>query len=387
MTKERLILSPEQNKNLVRVSGVRVARSNGTKLKAYCPYHDDKKNPSLSLNLVKGTFHCWTCKESGTIARLVYDQTGHGARFYLDDIREDSAPGEAFKLSDKMDDIHAFLRIGARFSEPSVEETLEQFATAAPPSFGGALVDWKKSTDAVAWLESRHIVDEVADAWGLKFAFDVNIRSNFKYDESDEPSSFDAHRRLIIPLYGPKGNLLSIEARATLPHETLKSLFVRPVDFLFNYALLDPTKTLYLAEGFIEAARLYPFTQNVTYMFGTAVTDIKTHLLKSFRDIVVVADNDGPGYRMALSLKQKGLPIRIKPVPAAYEDLGDRTMTNSDIAHWIKHQEILEMTENEIEAKALYWDRRKDGKVAENEKASEKEIEDLCAPQSFATRL
>lgn len=355
---DRLDLDIEQNATLLRASGVRVAKHRGAKATCFCPYHEDKKNPSLAINLQRGTFHCWTCKESGTIAKLVYDQTGHGARYFLGKLPQDLSK-QPFSFQDKLDDIHAFMRTGQSLCDTSVDDTLTAFAEAAPPTFGGPLLEWHKSSDASDWLQKRHIPDDVANLWNLRFAFTVDVESQFKYSEYDDTSSFTAHRRLIIPLYGPAGNLLSVEARATQPYEKLKSLFIRPVDFIFNYSILDKTKPLYLAEGFVEAARLRAYRSNVSYMFGTSVSDIKVFLLKRFPEVIVVCDNDEPGYRMAIELQRKGVNIRIKPVPDSFEDLGDANMTNSDIGVWIRSQEAVNMTNGELEAKALFWKRRR----------------------------
>ena len=352
---ERLDLTPEQNKELTNISGIRIARQTKSKAICYCPYHTDKKHPSLHINYKRGTFHCWTCGASGTIPRLVYDQTGHGASYYLKDSLQQ--PAEAFSFA-KMDDIHSFMRLGSIYCENQVETTLQMFREARPPSLIGTPLPWQMSSDAREWVVSRHIPEAAANDWHLLFAFNIDVKSHFKYDDIDEDSSFTAYRRMLIPLYGPAGNLLSFEARATLPHEKLKSLFVRPVDFIFNYHILDKSKPLYLGEGFIEAARIYPYRSNVSHMFGTAVTDVKVELLKNFPEIILACDNDEAGYKLALDLQLRGLPIKIKAIPERFEDLGDRNLTNLDIGNWLRTAAV-QMSNIELENRMSYWRSKK----------------------------
>jgi hypothetical protein len=49
--------------------------SSGKQAKALCPFHDDR-NPSLSINLETGVWHCFGCKEKGSIEKFYMKKYG-----------------------------------------------------------------------------------------------------------------------------------------------------------------------------------------------------------------------------------------------------------------------------------------------------------------------
>ncbi|MCA1800085.1 MAG: hypothetical protein LC650_02180 [Actinobacteria bacterium] len=229
----------------------------------------------------------------------------------------------------------SMLALASLYAEEKTPETLlQEYEKVKPPVISGNLIDWRKSRDVTEWLKSRDISEQVADDWGFQYAHHVQITSSLPVEEDEDVSTTLARRRVIVPLHGPAGNLLSVEARALQPWDKIKTLYVKPIDFLFRYHELDKTKPLYVCEGLVDAARLYPVEKNVTYLFGSNLSSVKEHLLKRFSEVVMIPDNDAPGYRLVKSFIEKGIQAKIMRLPDHVEDLGDRKMTNSYIRRW-----------------------------------------------------
>lgn len=55
--------------------GLKITRMIRNEALCYCPYHSDS-NPSAEYNVIKGVFHCFTCKASKTSKQLVEDLGG-----------------------------------------------------------------------------------------------------------------------------------------------------------------------------------------------------------------------------------------------------------------------------------------------------------------------
>lgn len=62
-------------------AGIKVKRARGNEVLAHCPFHDDI-HPSMSANLAKGVFYCFTCGAKGTFSRL---GIGRDKRVYFED--------------------------------------------------------------------------------------------------------------------------------------------------------------------------------------------------------------------------------------------------------------------------------------------------------------
>ena len=339
----RLILTPEQSNILLKVTGIKVKNRTRSQAQCHCPYHNDK-HPSLSVNLVKGVYHCHSCKRSGTLPQLVYDLTGNGARRYLD--IKDEHVSEDYDT----DTPGALLRMAQFYAdEQTPEEIIEGYSKLAPPSQSSTTIHWSRSKDVQQWMRERKVPAMTANDWEFSYAIRNVYTSSVTPDYGEDPSILTANRRLIVPLYGPAGNWVSVEARALNKDVPAKSLYIKPIDFLFRYPFLDKSKPVFVCEGLVDAARLYPYETNVTYLFGSSLTEIKKKLLSTFPYVVVIPDNDAPGYRLVMHYVESGLKVKIKQVPDHAEDLGDSSLTNSYIGTWYRSQPEVELKPSQID--------------------------------------
>lgn len=334
---ERLSFTPEQNRTLLNVTGIKISRVSSQRATCHCPYHKDK-TPSMHVHLGKGIYRCFSCKRSGTLPQLVYDLTGHGARYYIKE-----GQGQRSEFSFKGDSLEAMTRMAeVYYNEISPVEKLQLYKDTPAPTIDGHLIPWHKSNDVKRWMESRKIPEKTANDWAFQFGMKIFLHSNYKEDPDDDDSEFTSYKRLIVPLHGPEGNPLSIEARS-IDGSNPKTLYIRPMDFLFRYSHLDISKPLYLCEGLVDAARLYPYRKNVTYLFGSTVGDVKTHLLRKFPKIILIPDNDEAGFKLARTLVEKKLTITLKKIPKQFEDLGDTNMSDEDIRHWLRNNPPMDL--------------------------------------------
>lgn len=347
---QRLELTPDQSKLLIKAAGIRISKVSSNKATCHCPYHKDK-TPSFNVHLGKGIYKCFSCKRSGTLPQLVYDLTGKGARYYLGDLK---SPARAFSYQEGSTE--AFTRLASMYyDEVSPTSKLEAYKNAAPPILSGHVVPWHQSNDVKNWMERRGIREKVANDWEFQYAMRTDIIGQYKEDPDDDESRFTSYKRVIIPLYGPDGNLLSYEARIT-GKGSPKSLYVRPMDFLFRFPFLDKSKPLYLCEGLVDAARLYPFRNNVTYLFGSALSDLKIHLLRKFPKVIIIPDNDAPGFRLVRSFIDSKLNIRVKKIPKEFEDLGQIEMREDDIKYWLRNTPPAEYTRERADVMIQMFD-------------------------------
>lgn len=349
------MLSVDQNKLLLRATGIKVRSSSGTHARAHCPHHKDT-NPSLSVDFRKGVYFCFSCKRQGTLPQLVYEMTGRGARHYVKVADPDAGAPFDFQA----DTPAGLLALGAMYmDEPTPEEILADYDHLDEPEIHGTLIPWHKSTDVQNWMKERLIPKRTAEDWGFMYGLNIEVISPMvPEDPEEERSRFQSRRRLIVPLHGPAGNWISVESRSILPHDKLKTLYVKPMDFIFRYPWLDTSKPLYVCEGLVDAARLYPIESNVTYMFGSHLSEVKKHLLKQFPYIIMIPDNDIAGYELVERFVTAGLTTYIKPVVEGYEDLGDRTLTNYQIRRWFVEEEPTLMDSDKIRVILDRWRRR-----------------------------
>lgn len=321
MNTRRLILTPDQNLELVKKLPIKVHRVSSSKVTAHCCFHEDK-TPSMGIDLKRGIYNCFSCKRSGTLPSLAYELVQRGARALLN---LDTSEAE---------ELHTLNSIAYAYIEPDTPDVLfKKYADAPAPLVTGKLIPWSKSYELLQYLQQRGVQGAVATAWDFKYAVDITARTLWN---PVEPQELQIKRRLAVPVRGPGRKVLSYEFRSIHDWNKPKVLYISPIDYLFRYGALDKNKPVYLTEGLIDAARLFPFISNITYMFGSALSAMKVFLLRQFPSVVMVPDNDAPGYKLVKDLVEAGLNVYVQALPEVYEDAGDRAFTENMITRWLE---------------------------------------------------
>lgn len=322
-------------------------------LMGHCPYHKDK-SPSMSLNLDKSMFHCFSCGKSGMLRSLYRDITGHSINRDLGIKWEGSGKStfiNPFKTAivedyDKKPDVHIAMR--------------------------GTFQDVKANKDVCRFLMKRHISVSVAESMGMRYA--VHAYSC----DADSPDNKDQHiyftNRLVIPIY-EKGKLMSCEGREIYGKEFFRNKLIRegknPDNYIYKKCIyprgaststlydidkLDKSKTLYFVEGLMDLAVLRSDTffnsHNSTTVFGASITERQKYLLKQF-DFVNIIDNDLAGWlslrRLAEDLAQAPVKRNWRFLVPPYKelnvkDVGDipvkagKTIESCRKAHWLDNE-------------------------------------------------
>ena len=55
-------------------------KKEGKNLIAFCPFHNDKKRPNLSIDTTNDTYHCFACGRSGHLYDQDYQKNNHQHR-------------------------------------------------------------------------------------------------------------------------------------------------------------------------------------------------------------------------------------------------------------------------------------------------------------------
>lgn len=278
-------LTSSQNKLLVRMLQLKAKGPYEHKNTAMfkCPYHKDSA-PSLSINFSTGEWHCFSCGRGGYMTSLCRSRTGKTAQ-------------ELLGIKDDEFSFHSFLR------EPTAEETIEdkvkrdsQIEDSLSLVIKGAVKAYYQSPEAVAYLESRGIERREATSMNMKYVEEAYCNGTY------------FKKRLLVPIYNKKGNLINVEARDVTRHQEAKCLYpAKTIKTMYEWWKLDHTKPLYIVEGLMDLAvlRSDDYFKNSSGIFGTQVTDYQIFLMNQFPEIIHIPDNDEPGMHATVDLKAR----------------------------------------------------------------------------------
>lgn len=270
-----------------------------------CPKHTDK-HPSMSIDVSRGLFHCYSCGYSGRIDNVYKEMFGH-------------------QYGKKVNYSEAELRaLFSRRERPQKVQTRSQLFKAEIQRYDDPI--YKK------WLNYRGIKPSVADSAG---AFYGAVTIHWVNDEG-ENKTYTVHDRVMFPIYDENHKMCSIEMRFPLfgsePQRFIsacrKVLYPKcsTVNLLYEQDKLDKTKRLYILEGLMDCLAFRSLTgiKNSTSIFGALFTEKQKALLQEFPEICYVYNNDVAGLNSVESMKQfyKGKLLLLKPA-GDYDDVGD----------------------------------------------------------------
>lgn len=239
----------------------------------YCPWHRDTK-PSLSIEMEKGIWHCFSCDRSGTLNSLSRQLTG--------------------KSQDEL--------LGIKSSPFNIYQN--HYKPEPPPPVNednmsveirGVLVPFQKSMQAIEYLKERKIDLRIAASMDMKFTAESYVAGT------------RFQNRLIIPIYNSKGTIINVEGRDVGPDPFIKCLYPRGSHkTLYEHYKLDKKKTLYVTEGLMDLAvlRKDSFFENSSSIFGVSITQFQLDLLNQFKKVVLIPDNDEAGEKSVGFLRE-----------------------------------------------------------------------------------
>lgn len=270
--------TPDQNRRAVQQLGLKGGpRDYSTRRSAFfsCCFHSRDNTPSMRINFEKGGFYCFGCGESGSISSLVWRRTGIGMTKLLGLEKDDL---------DKM--VKRDEEVVMRKVVPEDRDL----------DIRGVLVPFNTSESAKAYLNSRFISPVTAARMNMKYT-DVAYISGGNI--TGDKTYFT--KRLMIPVYNDKGQMVNIEGRDVTAQQPKKVLYpVGGKKVLYEWYKLDKDHPLFVVEGLIKlgALRSDSFFENSSATMGNMISPYQIGQLNMFKEIVLIPDNDRGGLAM-----------------------------------------------------------------------------------------
>lgn len=279
----------------------------------HCPFHKDN-HASMSIDVEKGLYHCFSCQDSGTLRSLFYKITGHGIGRELG-----IQIGESSEYIEQKKSQESEFSFFIKNSEP--KDLFKIDSIESKIGFDGDIISVDNSDLAKKYLEKRQIPLRVAYQMNFKFS-----KSSHSYD-LDDPTNKEKfmyfNNRLLVPIY-ENNKLISCEGRNIYSETDWKNYFkkrgMHPPQYkkciypkcsstntLFQLDSLDTKKNLFIVEGIMDLAVLrsdrYFDETNSTSTFGCALTKRQLSLLTRFDNLTLIIDNDLAGWRGLKNLR------------------------------------------------------------------------------------
>ena len=278
-----------------------------TRGNCHCFLHNDK-TPSLHLYKDTNSYHCFSCKSSGSPIDLVMKATGvvnaaDAAKQICDDF------GLAYDLPKAIDpdyknyidaykltaSLYRFLYKNSSstyFSERGfTEEVQENFCLGFCPEFIMGKDHRPFNLKNFLMQELPHIPEVVLDSYALYNSFGDSIMLG----------------RYVFPITDTKGNIVAFSGRSLDPNKckyynTPETQYFKKRNVLYNYPEAKKYGQVYVVEGYCDALSLISLGfKNVVAAMGTSFTADHIELLKG-KDIILAFDNDEAGHRMMINL-------------------------------------------------------------------------------------
>lgn len=301
----------------------------GTQLRALCPFHEDT-NPSLSVTLEaqgeakENTWHCFGCKQSGSIIDFAALMTGETLRDGAELVAEVSgcglAPAKAAKRKSSKSSKAA--RSSVRAEKTSAEGEVETEPKAAltskneretTPSQVKEINPPLKFTLPLD-LEHPYVTERLG----------ADLAARYGVGVCDPESRSMMAGRCCVPIHNPKGDLIAYAGRY-LGEDPKEPKWLLPKGFekrqvLFNGHRIWGSLHVLLVEGFFDAVRLHTLGIPAVACIGTSVSEEQVALLCELgvRRVTVLFDGDEPGQAGAadaVAVLARTLFVRLGSLP------------------------------------------------------------------------
>lgn len=279
----------------------------GGSIRMLCPFHEDT-DPSLSITLEEtddakpNTWHCFGCKESGSIIDFVAllegnDDPRAAAEFVatISDCGLAPPKSSGRRRAREADRSPKPPRAASTASEGVSDGDPPEKAGKAP---SGAFEEASRVNPPLKFelktvLEHPYLSERVPPETAEHF--------ELGYVPGDSRSMFSG--RVVIPLHDFKGNLIGYQGRIAsdpVPNGVEKYLLPPKLDkmhVLYNAHRLPKTPDVVIVEAAFAAMRLHMLGAPVVALLGTAVSQshVEQLCLLGVRRVLLLFDGDHPG--------------------------------------------------------------------------------------------
>ena len=274
----------------------------GDERRCSCPFHDDE-NPSFSINIEDGKFHCHaaSCGEKGNILDFVAamedtEDLRHASEVIGEICGIELAPPKRGKVARKRNG-KATTRRGSSDAKRETKRVADKRELN-----GSASESVNDQSDPKTEAKPNSPLD-----------FRLNLDQSHEYGASRSLSSSEIERfemgyctkgtmkdRWCIPYHNAGGELIGYIGRAIDENDDPK--YKLPKGFnknaeLFNlHRVAGHSKHVTLVEGVFDAIKLHGLSMPAVALIGTSISEQQIELLvhSGFRSVTVIFDNDAP---------------------------------------------------------------------------------------------
>ena len=311
-------------------------KRSGRTYRGLCPIHNDRKNPSLSVDPQNRLFKCFGCGAGGTVIQFIMAKENldfmESVKFLAQrsgmTLPERQSPQESREAAIRRDK-------KARMLEMHKE---------AARYFYKCLCD-KENSVALDYLRRRNLSNDTIKKFGIGYAPQKSglgrylREKGFSFSEAEEAAliykgdngHYDKFRgRVMFPIFDIRGNVIAFGGR-TIFEDKAKyinsngSIIYNKSQtlFAFNYAKDSKKEEFLLMEGNVDVISLHQAGfDNATASLGTAFTPEQARLIKRYKNKVVLCyDSDEAGqkavYAAGKILMDEGITVKVLTIQGA----------------------------------------------------------------------
>ena len=288
---------------------------------AKCPFHKggEEKNASMKIYEETGTFHCFTCKESGNAISFLRKHDN------LDFI-------EAVEL------LASYVGMEIPKQEQKIETTKSKNINNLAAEIYYSQLKENIGKRAISYLKERGISGETAKFFNLGYsnAKDPNLFSKLSkefsvneltesglFGKNENGDSYDRFRdRLMFPIRNIKGDCIAFGGRLLSDKENQAKYLNSPETKLYKkkyelYGLYEVRQynkrpeSIFVVEGYMDVISLHQHgIKNAVASSGTAFTQEQLRKILNYTNtIYIVFDGDDAGLKASWRTVENAMPI------------------------------------------------------------------------------
>ena len=288
---------------------------------AKCPFHKggEEKNASMKIYEETGTFHCFTCKESGNAISFLRKHDN------LDFI-------EAVEL------LASYVGMEIPKQEQKIETTKSKNINNLAAEIYYSQLKENIDKRAISYLKERGISGETAKFFNLGYsnAKDPNLFSKLSkefsvneltesglFGKNENGDSYDRFRdRLMFPIRNIKGDCIAFGGRLLSDKENQAKYLNSPETKLYKkkyelYGLYEVRQnnkrpeSIFVVEGYMDVISLHQHgIKNAVASSGTAFTQEQLRKILNYTNtIYIVFDGDEAGLKASWRTVENAMPI------------------------------------------------------------------------------
>ncbi len=309
-----IITNNQQNKNWLSI---------------LCPLHEDKNYGNASINLESGHIHCFSCHQKISIIDLMKQ------RFNIN-----------FKQAMEMIDNHFnvlinYTPVQTKVKERKPSKVLHEFEEISfnpehyyytrQRGYTKEFCEHFKITRCLSGIYNDYMIIPIKDtAKGIEefearklFLYEqLNMFFNtVEYKEEKLKRKFDRHikrnkiKLIDYLLYKDDELIYDNQIKYLLQPKVRYVSYSQCYRTIFNVDNLKFDDTLYLTEGSGSLSKIWTYiSKNVSCTFGSNIDKEQIEILKRFKKIILIPDNDLAGYLMVKFLNKELNNLYIKDI-------------------------------------------------------------------------